>query len=99
MREIDARSNMFMCGCIQQARSTRGAVRASRIAFDGRRLWDFCRPRSGTALAHNARLVFDMTEGQRSERLNDLQVHGLPVELPGSRRLSSQLTLTSGEGA
>ena len=47
-------------------------------------------------LKHTMRLLFDMTDGQISKRLSDLQVHGLPVELPGSPRLSSQTTLKSG---
>jgi hypothetical protein len=45
------------------------------------------------------RLLFDMTDGQISKRLSDLQVHGLPVELPGSPRQASQVTLKKRGGS
>ena len=96
MREIDARSNMFYLWL--HSASTINAEEC--YEFRGLPLID---EGYGISIAldseqfkHTMRLLFDMTDGQISERLNDLQVHGLPVELPGSPRLSSQVTLKRG---
>jgi hypothetical protein len=90
MREIDARSNMFYVWLhsantinAEEPYELRGLPLLDKdygisVALDLERL------------KHAMRLLFDMTEGQISETLNDLQVHGLPVALPGSPRLSSK---------
>ena len=95
MREIDARSNMFYVRLhsasainAEECYELRGLPLIDEdygifIALNSEQLKD------------TMRLMFDMTDGQISERLNDLQVHDLPFKLPGSPRLSSQVTLKS----
>ncbi len=96
MREIDARSNMFYVWL--HSASTINAEECYELR--GLPLIDedygISIALNSERLKHTMRLLFDMTDEQISKRLNDLQVHGLPVELPGSPRLSSQGTLKSG---
>jgi hypothetical protein len=96
MKEIDARSNMFYVWL--HSASTINTEEPYEVR--GLPLMDEDYGISVTLdlerLKQAMRLLFDMTEGQISESLNDLQVHGLPVELPGSPRLSSQVPLKSG---
>jgi hypothetical protein len=96
MREIDARSNMFYLW-LHQASTINAEecyeLRGLPLIDEG---YGIDIALKSEQLKHTMRLLFDMTDGQISERLNDLQVHGLPVELPGSPRLSSQVTLKNG---
>lgn len=96
MREIGARSNMFYVWL-----HSAGTINAEEC-YELRGLplvdedYEISIALNSEQLKHTMRLLFDMTDGQISERLNDLQLHGLPVELPGSPRLSYQMTLKSG---